>query len=34
VKDLTHPDWVRRMNLFGETTGDPARMVASMLTRS
>ena len=27
VKELTHPDWVRRMNLFGETTGDPARMV-------
>jgi hypothetical protein len=28
VKALTHPDWVRRMNLFGETTGDPARMVS------
>jgi hypothetical protein len=28
VKELTHPDWVRRMNLFGETTGDPARMVS------
>ena len=22
-----HPDWVRRMNLFGDTTGDPANMV-------
>ena len=28
MKELTHPDWVRRMNLFGETTGDPARMVS------
>jgi len=28
VKELTHPDWVRRMNLFGETTGDPSRMVS------
>jgi hypothetical protein len=28
VKELTHPDWVRRMNLFGETTGDPARMIS------
>jgi hypothetical protein len=28
AKELTHPDWVRRMNLFGETTGDPARMVS------
>ena len=27
-KALAHPDWVRRMNLFGETTGDPARMVS------
>src|SRR4051812_14561260 len=27
MKTLEHPDWVRRMNLFGETTGDPARMV-------
>jgi hypothetical protein len=27
VKELAHPDWVRRMNLFGETTGDPARMI-------
>src|SRR5690349_7267932 len=27
MKELSHPDWVRRMNLFGETTGDPARMV-------
>ncbi len=28
MKELTHPDWVRRMNLFGETTGDPARIVS------
>ena len=28
MKELVHPDWVRRMNLFGETTGDPARMVS------
>ena len=28
MKELTHPDWVRRMNLFGDTTGDPARMVS------
>jgi hypothetical protein len=28
VKELAHPDWVRRMNLFGATTGDPARMVS------
>jgi hypothetical protein len=28
VKELSHPDWVRRMNLFGDTTGDPARMVS------
>jgi Sulfotransferase family len=28
VKELAHPDWVRRMNLFGETTGDPARMIS------
>ncbi len=27
VKHLTHPDWVRRMNLFGDTVGDPARIV-------
>jgi hypothetical protein len=27
VKELVHPDWVRRMNLFGDTTGDPAHMV-------
>lgn len=20
---LRHPDWVRRLNLFGETVGDP-----------
>ena len=28
MKALNHPDWVRRMNLYGETTGDPARMVS------
>jgi hypothetical protein len=28
MKQLAHPDWVRRMNLFGDTTGDPARMVS------
>ena len=28
MKALEHPEWVRRMNLFGETTGDPARMVS------
>jgi Sulfotransferase family len=28
VKELVHPDWVRRMNLFGETAGDPARIVS------
>jgi hypothetical protein len=28
MKQLVHPDWVRRMNLFGETTGAPARMVS------
>jgi hypothetical protein len=28
MKQLTHPDWVRRLNLFGETTGDPARVVS------
>jgi hypothetical protein len=27
MKKLAHPEWVRRMNLFGETTGDPARMI-------
>lgn len=27
MKQLAHPDWVRRMNLFGDTTGDPARMI-------
>ena len=28
MKELTHPDWVRRMNLFGATAGNPARMVS------
>jgi hypothetical protein len=28
VKELTHPDWVRRMNLFGDTAGDPKRIVS------
>ena len=27
VKTLEHPEWVRRFNLFGETVGDPARIV-------
>ncbi len=27
MKQLSHPDWVRRMNLFGDTTGGAARMV-------
>jgi hypothetical protein len=27
VKSLTHPDWVRRLNLFGDAVGDPARVV-------
>ena len=27
MKELTHPDWVRRMNLFGDNAGDPARVV-------
>jgi hypothetical protein len=26
-KDLTHPDWVRRLNLFGDIAGDPRRLV-------
>ena len=28
MKELSHPDWVRRMNLFGDTAGDPARIVS------
>jgi len=28
TKALAHPDWVRRMNLFGATAGDPGRMVS------
>lgn len=24
---LTHPEWVRRLNLFGDVVGDPQRMV-------
>ena len=28
MKELTHPDWVRRMNLFGDNAGDPARIVS------
>jgi hypothetical protein len=27
MKELIHPDWVRRMNLFGDNAGDPARVV-------
>ncbi|MCI0635235.1 MAG: sulfotransferase, partial [Actinobacteria bacterium] len=25
---LTHPDWVRRLNLFGDVVGDPRRIVS------
>jgi Sulfotransferase family len=28
VKELVHPDWVRRMNLFGDVVGDPRRIVS------
>jgi hypothetical protein len=28
MKELIHPDWVRRMNLFGDNAGDPARVVS------
>jgi hypothetical protein len=27
VKELVHPDWVRRLNLFGDVVGDPNRIV-------
>jgi hypothetical protein len=27
VKHVVHPDWVRRLNLFGPAVGDPARIV-------
>lgn len=27
MKELEHPDWVRRLNLFGDAVGDPARVV-------
>src|SRR4051812_3528392 len=27
VKELEHPDWVRRMNLFGDVVGDPRLLV-------
>jgi hypothetical protein len=27
VKELVHPEWVRRLNLFGDAVGDPARIV-------
>ncbi len=27
AKQLMHPDWVRRLNLFGPAVGDPARLV-------
>jgi hypothetical protein len=29
VKPLAHPDWVRRLNLFGDAVGDP-RLVAGL----
>jgi hypothetical protein len=28
MKRLEHPDWVRRLNRFGEAVGDPHRLVA------
>jgi Sulfotransferase family len=28
VKELVHPEWVRRMNLFGDVVGDPRRIVS------
>lgn len=28
VRKLEHPDWVRRMNYFGESVGDPRHIVA------
>jgi hypothetical protein len=27
ARELQHPDWVRRLNLFGDVVGDPARLV-------
>jgi hypothetical protein len=27
TRELEHPDWVRRLNLFGDVVGDPARIV-------
>jgi hypothetical protein len=27
VKELAHPEWVRRLNLFGDVVGDPQRIV-------
>ena len=27
MKELTHPDWVRRLNLFGDAVGDPRAVV-------
>ncbi|MBV8951317.1 MAG: hypothetical protein JOZ99_10610, partial [Actinobacteria bacterium] len=27
MKALEHPDWVRRLNLFGDAVGDPSRLV-------
>ena len=26
--ELVHPDWVRRLNLFGDAVGDPRRLIA------
>jgi hypothetical protein len=28
VRKLEHPDWVRRLNYFGESVGDPRRIVS------
>ncbi len=28
MRELGHPDWVRRLNYFGESVGDPRRVVA------
>ncbi|HYL53310.1 MAG TPA: sulfotransferase [Acidimicrobiia bacterium] len=27
MRELTHPDWVRRLNLFGDAVGDPRHLV-------
>ncbi|MGH9028243.1 MAG: sulfotransferase family protein [Acidimicrobiales bacterium] len=28
MRELTHPDWVRRLNYFGESVGDPRQVAA------